>query len=59
MIVNEARECVDIVTDVKVTCSVDLNFIIPIHPKSTEALCLYSEINRHVSLNYPYGNINF
>ena len=37
MIVSLADN-VDIVTDVKVTYSMDLNFIIPINPESTEAL---------------------
>ena len=43
MIVSEARGCVDKVPDVKATCSVDLDFIIPIYPKSAEALCIYNE----------------
>ena len=47
------------VPDVKATCIVYLNFIIAIHPKSAEALCIYSEINWHVSLGYLYDNINF
>ena len=37
MIVSEARGCVDKVPDVKATCSVDLDFIIPVYPKSAEA----------------------
>lgn len=56
---NEAGGCVGTVTDVKGTCSTDLNVTIPVHPANTEALCIYSEINRHVSLNYLYGNIHF
>ena len=46
----------DKVPDVKATCIVDLDFIIPIYPKSAEALCIHSEIN---CLGDLYGNINF
>lgn len=59
MIVSEARGCVDKVPDVKATCSVDPDFIIPIYPKSAEALCIYNETDWHVSLGDLYGNINF
>lgn len=50
---------VDIVTDVKITYSTDLNFIIPIHQKGTEALHIENEIKRHVILYHPYPNIKF